>query len=153
MDFMALDRGELLATFGGILLGISLALNWFMLGDRHAILNSCRGPNAPCTGWASLTMLRFLLLVTAVAPVILAYIILRGHALSWPRGELTAVIAMAALAMTLFVGLLDKPGSPRSEISLGTGWWVALVADLLIMTGAIWRAKESGARRKPPGVM
>ena len=29
----------------------------------------------------------------------------------------------------------------------------ALVADLLILFGSIWRAKESGAKRKPPGVM
>jgi hypothetical protein len=153
MDFKALDRGELVATIGGILLGISLALNWFVLGNRHATLNSCRGPNAPCTGWDALTILRWLLLAAAIAPAILAYIILRGHALSWPRGELTAVIAMTALAMTLFVGLLDKPGSPRGQISISTGWWIAVVADLLILTGSIWRAKESGPRRKPPGVL
>ena len=54
------------------------------------------------------TILRFVLLVAAVAPVILAYIIVRGHALSWPRGELTAVIALVALSLTFFVGR-DRP--------------------------------------------
>jgi hypothetical protein len=153
MHFKELSRGELLATIGGVLLLISLTLSWFALANRHAILNSCHGPNASCTGWASLSALRYILLVTAIAPAILAWIIIRGHALSWPRGELTAVIALSALAMTLFIGVLDKPGSPRSEISISTGWWVALVADLLILFGSIWRAKESGAKRKPPGVM
>lgn len=153
MDFKRLDRGELVATVGGILLGISLFLNWYTLGNGHAMLNACRGPNTACTGWAALSALRILFLIAAVAPAILAYIILRGHALSWPRGELTAVIALVALAFTLFRGLLDKPGAPPDEISISIGWFVALIAGLLILTGSVWRARESGARRKPPGVL
>ena len=50
-------------------------------------------------------------------------------------------------------GLIDKPGTPRGEISIAIGWWVALVADLLILAGSVWRAQESGAARKPPGVL
>jgi hypothetical protein len=153
MNFKALDRGELLASVGGILLGLSLFLSWYTLGNRNAVLAGCRGPNTSCTGWASLAALRFLLLIAAIAPAVLAYIIIRGHALSWPRGELTAVTALVALTMTVFRGLIDKPGSPSGEISIAIGWWVALVADLLILTGSVWRAQESGARRKPPGVM
>jgi hypothetical protein len=153
MNFKALDRGELVAIVGGILLGISLFLDWYSLGNRHAILASCHGPNSTCTGWAALTFLRFILLTAAVAPLILSYIIVRGHALSWPRGELTAVTALIALVLTLFVGPIDHPGVPPGEIALTTGWFVALGADLLILAGSIWRSQESGARRKPPGVL
>ncbi len=153
MNFKALDRGELLASIGGILLGISLFLSWYSLGNRNAVLGSCHGPNSSCTGWASLSSARFLLLLTAIAPAILAYIIIRGHALSWPRGELTAVTALIALALTLFLGVLDKPGSPPDEISVSVGWWIALIADLLILAGSVWRSQEEGARRKPPGVL
>ena len=94
-----------------------------------------------------------MLLVAAVAPAILAYIIIRGHRLSWPRGELTAVVALLALVLTLFLGVIDKPGTPPGEISVTIGWWLALVADLLILFGSVWRAQMSGARRKPPGVL
>jgi hypothetical protein len=153
MDFKELDRGELIAVVGGILLGISLFLEWYSLGNVHAVLNGCRGPNGSCTGWAALSIARFVLLITALAPAILAYIIIRGHALSWPRGELTAVTALAALTLTIFRGLIDKPGSPPGEISVGIGWGVALVGGLLILTGSIWRSRESSARRKPPGVL
>ena len=153
MDFRALDRGELVATVGGILLGISLFLSWYSLGNRNAVLDGCRGPNSGCTGWGSLPVIKFLLLAAAVAPAILAYIIVRGHALSWPRGELTAVTALVALTVTLFVGLLDKPGTPPGEISLSVGWWAALIGDLLILSGSIWRSQESGVRRKPPGIL
>jgi hypothetical protein len=153
MNVKALDRGELVAIAGGILLGVSLFLDWYSLGNRHAVLASCHGPRTTCTGWAALTILRFILLLAAVAPVILAYIIVRGHALSWPRGELTAVTALVALVLTLFVGPIDHPGTPSGEIGVTTGWFVALGADLLILLGSVWRSQESGTRRKPPGVV
>ena len=153
MHLNELDRGELIAVVGGILLGVSLFLAWYTLGNSHAVLNSCKGPNTTCTGWNSLTILRYLLLLTAVAPLILAWIIIRGHALSWPRGELTAVTALAALTFTLFRGVIDKPGTPPGQIGIAYGWWVALVGGLLILIGSVARARESGARRKPPGVL
>lgn len=153
MDFKKLDSGEMLAVVGGVLLGISVFLAWYSLGNRFAVLNSCRGPNTSCTAWSSLSVIRVLLLVTAVAPAILAWIIIRGHALSWPRGELTAVTALTALTLILFRGLVDRPGSPPGEISLDFGWFVALVGGLLILLGAVARARESSARRKPPGVL
>ncbi|MBV9309369.1 MAG: hypothetical protein JOZ73_00975 [Solirubrobacterales bacterium] len=153
MNLRKLDRGELIAAVGGILLGISLFLNWYSLGDRFTILNACRGPNTTCTGWHALTFLRFLLLIAAVAPAILAYIIIRGHALSWPRGELTAVVALTALTFTVFRGLIDRPGQPPGQISVAFGWWVALAGGLLILVGSIWRSRETSAARKPPGVL
>jgi hypothetical protein len=153
MNFKALNRGEIVAIAGGILLGISLFLSWYALGNRNAVLGTCRGPHTTCTGWAALSVMRFVLLVAAVAPLILAWIILRGHALSWPRGELTAVVAIIALIMTLFEGVIDHPGTPRGEISITSGWWVALLGDLLILFGAVWRSQMSAGRRKPPGVL
>jgi hypothetical protein len=153
MDFKQLDRGELIAVVGGALLGISLLLAWYSLGNRFAELNSCHGPNSKCTGWHALTILRYVLLVAAVAPAILAWIILRGHALSWPRGELTAVVALTALTFTVFRGVIDKPGAPPGEITISIGWFVALAGGLLILLGAVWRSRESAARRKPPGVL
>jgi hypothetical protein len=153
MNFKALSRGELLATIGGILLLISLFLSWYSLGNTNAVLQSCKGPNTTCTGWAALSVMKYILLVAALAPAILAYIIIRGHALSWPRGEVTAVVAMAALILTIFAGVIDPPGMPKAEISITIGWWVALIADFLILFGSVWRAQESGVRRKPPGVL
>ena len=153
MQFRQLDRGELIAVAGGILLAASLFMVWYRLGDRYSVLNSCTGANHSCSGWASLSIVRFLLLLTAIAPIVLAYIIVRGHALSWPRGELTAVIALSALTFTLFRGLIDKPGSPPGQISIGYGWWVALLGGALILLGSIWRSREGAARRKPPGVL
>lgn len=153
LDFKQLDRGEIIATVGGVLLAISIFLAWFTLGNQFTHLNACKGPNSSCTAWQAMTFLRYLLLAAAVAPAILSWIILRGHALSWPRGELTAVIAIAALTFIIFRGLIDKPGAPSGQIGTDFGWFVALIGGLLILAGSIWRSRESGARRKPPGVL
>jgi hypothetical protein len=152
MDFRELDRGELIAVLGGVILGLSVFLAWYTLGDRYTVLGNCRGPNSSCTAWNSLLILRFLLLIAAVAPAVLAWIILRGHALSWPRGEMTAIIAIAALTFTVFRGLIDKPGTPPGEIGISFGWWVGLAGGLLILVGSVARTKESMMTRKPPGL-
>lgn len=153
MDVKALNRGELLAIAGGILLGISIFLPWYSLGDAFTALNTCHGPNSSCTGWKSLNVLRFVLLAGAAAPLILSWVILRGHALSWPRGELTAVVGVTAFVLILFRGVIDKPGSPTDQISVDYGWGLALAGSLLIIAGAAWRRQETAPRRNPPGVL
>jgi hypothetical protein len=152
MDFRQLDRGELIAVLGGAILGLSVFLAWYTLGDKYTVLGNCRGPDSSCTAWNSLLILRFLLLIAAVAPAVLAWIILRGHALSWPRGEMTAIIAIAALTFTVFRGLVDKPGTPPGEIGITFGWWIGLAGGVLILIGSVARTKESMTTRKPPGL-
>ncbi len=152
MHFRQLDRGELVAVLGGAVLGLSVFLAWYTLGDKFTVLGNCRGPDTSCTAWNSLLILRFLLLIAAIAPAVLAWIILRGHALSWPRGEMTAIIAIFALGFTVFRGLIDKPGTPPGEIGITFGWWIGLVGGVLILVGSVWRTKESMVTRKPPGL-
>ncbi len=153
MDLRALNRGELLAVAGGVLIGISIFLSWYSLGNQFTQLNGCRGPNGTCTAWHALLIVRFVLLAAAAAPVILTWIVLRGHALSWPRGEMTAVIGVAALILVLFRGVIDKPGAPADQITVNYGWWIAVAGTLLMIAGAAWRYQESAPRRNPPGVL
>jgi hypothetical protein len=153
VQLSALNRGELIAAAGGILLGVSVFLAWYSLGNQYAHLNSCHGPDTTCSGWHSLTILRYAFLAAAAAPAILAWIIARGHALAWPRGEMTAVVAVITLVLTFFRGVIDKPGSPSGEISIAGGWFVAIAGGLLILAGSVWRSQESAPRRKPPGVL
>jgi hypothetical protein len=153
VDIRQLNRGELIAAGGGVLLAVSIFLSWYSLGNSFAHLNGCHGPNGTCSAWNALTIMRFLFLLGALAPVILAWIIARGHALAWPRGELTAVVAIVALILILFRGVVDKPGTPPGQISVDYGWGVALVGALLILAGSVWRSQEAAPRRKPPGVL
>lgn len=154
MKFDRLDRGEAVAVIGGLILAISMFLTWYTLSNRYASLRSCKGPHASCSGWSSLGVLSVIIVIAAVAPVVLAYIVVRGHALSWPRGELTALCSLIALVLTLFLGFIDKPGSPSGEIHIGYGWFLAMLGGSLILLGALVRSQEGGGRRrKPPGVL
>jgi hypothetical protein len=147
------NAGELLAAAGGILLGVSLIFAWFTLGNRYTTLNGCHGPHADCSGWRSLAYMRFFVIFVAVAPLILSYIVARGHRLSWPRGELTAIVALMGLVFLVFRGVIDKPGFPESEVRITWGWGLAMLGAVMILIGAVWRSRESAAQRKPPGVL
>jgi len=66
---------------------------------------------------------------------------------------MTAAIAIAALTSIAFRGLIDQSGHPSGQIGVGYGWSAGLVGGLLILVGWICRPRESGPRRKPPGVL
>ena len=78
---------------------------------------------------------------------------MRDHELSWPRGEMTAVVGMIALVLVLYVGLVDRPGEPSGQISLQYGWFVSLLGIVAIIVGGAMRASGTERPRKPPGVL
>jgi FtsH-binding integral membrane protein len=147
-----LGRSEALGALGGGLLALGVFLPWYATSatNPNAEIDGKRGT---FSGWEIHPILRWLLLAAAVAPFVLAYIIARDRELSWPRGEMTAVVAIAALGLILYVGLLDRPGQPSGEISLRFGWFVALLGAALMLVGGASRAGGTERPRKPPGVL
>ena len=146
-----IQRGEIVAAVGGILLGIALFLIAYEPSSNpNAVI---AGAREAVTAWDIHNILRWVLLATAIAPIVLLYIVMRDHQLSWPRGELTAVLGIFAIGLIFYNGVLDRPGEPSGQISLGIGWYAMLVGALLIIVGGTMRAGESERRRKPPGVL
>jgi hypothetical protein len=151
VDVQRLEREEIIAVAGGLLLALAVFLTWYTTQNRFAQIDGMRGN---LSAWETLSVLRFLLLLAALAPLILAWIVVRGHALSWPRGELTAVVAITALTLILLRGLVIKPGDPTSQIGLGFGWWLALLGAAIMVVGSVThRARHDVAPRKPPGTV
>lgn len=148
MDVAKLQRGEYIAIAGGALLLAGLFLPWYT--TKLGRINGVAGPQS---GWEVHPILRYVLLVAAVAPLVLAYIILRDHALSWPRGELTAVIAIACVGLLLYNGLIAQPGTSNDLTSLRLGWVVAVLGTLFMLFGAALRSSTSERKRKPPGTL
>jgi uncharacterized membrane protein len=145
-----LSRWEWIAVAGGLLLAVATFLPWYGTSDNpNAVLDGGRGD---FSAWDVHPILRWLMLAAAAAPLILAWIVLRDHELSWPRGEVTAVVAMVALVLVLYQGVVSRPGDPRSEIGLEIGWWLALLGIILMLVGGAARATETERKRKPPGV-
>ena len=144
-----LQKGEFIAIAGGILLLIGLFLDWYATKG----LGEIDGRQGSFSGWEVHTIIRWLLLAAAVAPLILAYIIMRDHALSWPRGEMTAVIAIACFGLVTYNGLIAKPGTSNSLSSLQLGWFVAVAGTLLMLAGSALRSSNVERKRKPPGTL
>ena len=153
MHFGDLRRGELIAGFAGVVLAIAVFLDWFATdySNRHSQING--KPFQTVSLWESEKVVGILLLLAAAAPLILMWIVIRRHKLSWPRGELTAVVAVTAFVLILVMGLVARPGDPRDTISLQVGWYVAVGASIGMVIGAAQRSSESAVARKPPGTM
>jgi hypothetical protein len=146
-----LGKSEVIAVAGALLLALGVFLPWYGTSDNpNARLNGQRGD---FSAWTAHPIVRWLLLAAVVAPIILTYIIVLDRELSWPRGELTAVVAMTAGALILYFGFLSRPGEPSGEISLKLGWFVSLLGAAAMLLGGALRASGTERPRKPPGVL
>ena len=133
---------------------ISLFLTWFTTEGNGSINGQPGEFNAWETFGSTLPWLPLdgLLAAACIAPFVLAYIIVRGHELSWRPGEVTAIVGIIAFVLILCNGIiLGKPGDPPGEISFGIGYPIAIIASLgIIASGFIRQSQNVG--RKPPGV-
>ncbi len=154
MDFQLsrLQRGDIISALGGVILLVSLFLPWFSV-DLGENVTLCGAGQHTCTAWHTFKFLDFLLLAGCAAPFILVWIIARGHKLSWPPGEVTAIVGITATALILYNGVVDRAGNQPSSIHLDVGWYVGLAGSLLLLLGAAnVQMIRGGAVRRPPGV-
>ncbi len=152
MDVRRITFSEIIAAVGGVLLALSVFVKWYEARPENANAN-INGMKGVVPAWDAHEILRFFFLLAALAPIVLLYIVLRDHELSWPRGEMTAVIGIIAFGLVVYQGVIDRPGEPPSEIELEIGWWMALLGTILIIVGGSYRASTTERPRKPPGVM
>ncbi len=164
MDFSRLNRTRvLIGGAASILLVVSiLFLPWYSLTDTPERVEQgawlCGENEFSCTGFETFPILRWLLLAAALAPLILAYILVRGHRLSWAPGEMTMVVGFAAAVLIGYNGIIDMPAPDQGQEfgeSLDYGYWLALIAAIVIAATGYTRSVESAPRktRKAPGTV
>ncbi len=151
MDPSNLRRGEIGAAIGGLVLVMAVFLPAYAPSDNPNA--SVAGGRADASIWDANSISRIVLLLAAIAPIVLLYIVARGHELSWPRGEMTAVIGLIAVTLLFWNGVISRPGEPSGQIGLSIGWYLAFLGALAVAAGGAIRASESERRRKPPGVL
>jgi hypothetical protein len=167
MDFSRLDPGRvILGAVGSAMVLLSLLfLPWYSLS--HGVTRVpgpsydpstfvCGTNDFSCSGFETFPILRWLLLAGALSPLILAWILVRGHKLSWAPGEMTMVAGFAMVVLIGYNGILDKPGTGTAEVgvSLDYGYWVALVGSIAISATAFLRSQAGQRReRKAPGTV
>lgn len=152
MDLKRVSRGEYIAVAGGLLLLVGIFVKWYEAVSDLAVLDGVMG-RGTYSGFEAHSILRWLFLAAAIAPLILAYIIARDHALSWPRGQVTSIVAITAIGILFYIGIIDRPGEPSGQIELEIGWYIAIVGAILMLVGSVMRQQESEIRRKPPGTL
>ena len=165
MHFSKLSLSELLGMVAAALLVVAvLFLDWYDLGRIAARTQMnedfiCGSGQFSCTGYETFPIMRWLLLAAASAPFILAYIVVRGHKLSWAPGELTMVVGFTAFVLIAYNGLIDPPGAGNEEIQVTEqlGYFVALAAAAGIAASGIGRSMEEqkggAGTRKAPGTV
>ena len=164
MDFSRLDRNRVLlgGISGAVLLLSLLFFSWYSYdlagiektGDPDDWI--CGVDQTSCTGFETFPIMRWLLILAALSPAILAWILVRGHKLSWAPGELTMVSGFAATMLILYNGIIDKPGTGPAEIGVGLdfGYWLALLAAIGISATGFLRSQAGQRRqRKAPGTV
>jgi hypothetical protein len=163
-DIRRVQRSEIIGFVGSAILLFSLFLNWFATScDTHGMPKGCNpnsalhGDRGSFTAFQTYGILDWLLVAACVAPFILAYIIARGHDLTWRPGEVTMIVGITAFALILVNGIiLGRPGGddPHNvDISIEVGYWVGLVGSACIAFGGFVRQSQGIRGRKPPGVM
>jgi hypothetical protein len=163
VDLSRLSRYEVIgAIAAGIGLIALLFLPWYELTDTQEREEQgawlCGEGDFSCTGFETFPILRWLLIAAGFAPLILAYILVRGHKLSWPPGEMTMIVGFAATVLIGYNGIIDKPAPDQGiefGVSLAIGYWITLLVAIVIGTAGFLRSMESGARqrRKAPGTV
>ena len=163
MDFSRLDRRRtIIGGVAGVLLLVSiLFLPWFSLTDTPERAEQgawlCGENEFSCTGFETFPILRWLLIASTFSPLILAWVIVRGHQLSWAPGEMTMVVGFTAMVLIAYNGIIDRPGPDQgTEFGIGLDWgyWVALLSAATIAGVAFMRSLAGQTReRKAPGTV
>ena len=117
-----IDAGELLAALGGLLVLVSLFLDWF----------------EPASGWEVFEALDLVLAVLALAVLAAAA---SGFGADTPIGARALLPLGLALLFVVAVQLLEPPpGAP--DDSPATGAWLALAGAALVAAGGILRTSS-----------
>jgi hypothetical protein len=150
LDFSRLRRNEYFGFAAALLLFISLFLPYFSTNPGSN--GSINGLTGEFTAFETYGILDILLVAACAAPFILAFIIARGHKLSWRPGEVTAIVGLTAFVLILLNGvILGKPGEPPGVISFEIGYPLGLLGAAGIAVSGFVRQLDE-AEKKPPGV-
>jgi hypothetical protein len=137
MDFKParLRRGEIVAGVGGLALLVFLfALPWLSAGSGRT-----------STGWSGLPILRWLVVVSALTALALAFTQATRSAPAIPVTLSVFVTVLGALTVILLIIRLLTTGS-----SLEAGAWLGLLAAIGITVGGFLSMREEDGSRTGP---
>jgi hypothetical protein len=154
---MRLQRSELAGLGASALLIVAVFLPWYSLSQTPERIEQgawiCGTGDYTCTAWETFPINRWLFLAAAAAPIILTYFILTSQRGQYPTGEFTMTVGLAVIVLAGYNGVISKPGGTgQFGVSLDIGFFLAMLAGLVMAVAGALRSLESGggAPRKPP---
>jgi hypothetical protein len=154
---MRLQRSELAGLGASALLIVAVFLPWYSLSQTPERVEQgawiCGVEQYSCSAWETFPINRWLFLAAAAAPIILTYFILTSQRGQYPTGEFTMTVGLAVIVLAGYNGVISKPGGTgQFGVSLDIGFFLAMLAGLVMAVAGALRSLESGggAPRKPP---
>jgi hypothetical protein len=128
-----LRRGEVIALLSALaLVALVFLIPWFQLTNPN-------GSHTSANAWTSLPTLRWLILVTAAAGVLLAYLQASHEAPALPVSWDVIVVTLSAITTLLvLIRVLTGAGSPQ------VGAFTGLVAVAALTAGSLLSLREEG---------
>jgi hypothetical protein len=134
---------ELIAAIGAVLALVAVFLPWYGT-DPQSRNSNIDGTRGDLSMWAVHDAMRWVLLVLVVLMLAIAVAAALQPDNARSLADPMIYVAVNAVGIVLYFGLLYRPGEPPSTISLRYGWFVALVGTLAPLVVA---ARISGPRR------
>lgn len=141
--------GEIVAGVAGLLLLVSLFLDWYSVPPEllfGALDRQLRNVDA----WAAFSVVDVLLALVALLGIALALsqVVGRGPALPVALGVITTTLGLAATLLALY-RIVNQPG-PNELIGVEPGAWIGLAACLGVFLGAWLALSDERPRPSDP---
>lgn len=141
-----LRPGEIVAAVGAVLLFIFMFFfKWYGVGGAVGDLARSFGVDVSVNGWNGHTVLRWLMLLTILAALALAFLTATQRTVALPVTMAVVVTALSAL-LTLLLAyrvVINHPG-PDSVVGTKPGAWLGLLSSAAIVYGGYLSMREEG---------
>jgi len=148
---------DLLGMASGALLLVAMWLPWYSTSstDPYSRLAGASGGGS-ASAWQTFSALDWVLVVVSLIPFALSWTLVRNTTIGWNRGEITMLLGIIGCFLIVCNGIILGKPAGAVGISLGYGYFTAMLATLGIAVAGYMR-QLTGARianaRKPPGIL
>jgi cation transport ATPase len=153
LDLKRVNLGQQIAAIGAVLLFIFLFIGWYTVGGALGAFADQLGVNVSLKGWDAHTLLRWLMLLTIVAAIGLAFLSATKRSIpGLPVTASTILTALAALTTLLlaFRMFINQP-RPDKLIDLKFGVWLGLLSLVAITLGGWLSMRAEGTSVRAAG--
>jgi hypothetical protein len=146
IDLQRLRRGEQLTALGALLLFVFLFFfSWYGVGGAIGAFAHAFGVKATVNGWHGHTVLRWLMLLTILGGLGLAFVTATQRTVALPVTVAVVTTAIAALTTVLLAYrvIVNEPG-PNALIDVKIGAWLGLLSSALVAYGGYLSMRDEG---------